>query len=185
MLSVRRATASGVPNMDLATDPIGEIDGNDAPTDPIALHESDDTLRGKGDANGESRAPDQGAGRRSFFARLGGRAILLPLACAAALLVGFVSVTAVLRLTDRPAAPHAKPVPTTAQPVAPAPNSAPAIRTPPTSAARAQAVASEPTPPPPPPEPAPALQAEAPETPAPPSSLPPSTSTPSTSTPSP
>jgi hypothetical protein len=183
MVPVRRATPSGVPLIHDATDPGGETDGNDAPTDPTALRKSDGALRGQGDADGESRAPDQEAGRRSFLARLGGRAVLLPLACVAALLIGFASVTAVLRLTDRPAPPDAKPVPTTAPPAAPAPAAAPAITTPPTSAAKARAVANEPTPPPPAPEPAPAPQAEAPETPPPPSTTTPSTTTPSTTTP--
>jgi hypothetical protein len=181
MVPVPRNTASVVRLMDDATDPVAKTGGDDAPTDPAAL---DEHAGAGGQGDGESPAPDQEAGRRSFFARIGGRGVVVPLACVAAFLVGFAFMTAVLRLTDDPGPPDAKPAPRTAHPGAPAPAAAPAIATQPTSAASAPAVESEP-PPPSAPEPAPAPQAETPEPSAPPSSVPPSTTTPNTTTPTP
>jgi hypothetical protein len=139
---------SGVP-LDEATDPAVQREADGALTDPATLGETNGAPRRLDDSHRESIEPaaDEEGGR-SFSSKIGGRAVLLPLACVAAFLVGFGSVTAVIKLTDRPAQSDAKPVPTTATP------SLPVITTPPTSAARAT-VASEPTPAAPEPVPAP------------------------------
>jgi hypothetical protein len=102
--------------------------------------------------------------RRSFSQRIARRGVVLPLACVAALLIGFGSATALLRLDDRPAQSDTKPVPTTAVRVVPPSAAAPAVTTPPASAAGGPAVENEPTPP----APLPAPAAEASEPPAPP-----------------
>src|SRR5215204_2226035 len=131
---VSPVTARGGPLVDEPTDPIGPPDAGDAPQ----RHD---------DITAESTEPAADEEGRSLFARFGGRPVLLPLACVAALLVGFGSVTAVMKLTDRPAQSDAKPVPT-------APPSAPATTTVATTAPRTPAVQSEPLPPAPEPTPA-------------------------------
>jgi hypothetical protein len=84
--------------------------------------------------------------RRSFSQRIARRGVLLPLACVAALLIGFGSATALLRLGDRPAQSDTKPVPTTAGPVVPPSAAAPAVTTAPASAASGPTVENEPAP---------------------------------------
>jgi hypothetical protein len=96
-------------------------------------------------------AADEGS-RRSFFQRIARRGVVLPLACVAALLIGFGSVAALLRLGDRPAQSDTKPVPTTAAPVVPPSAAAPAVTTPPASATSGPTVENEPAPPAPPTE---------------------------------
>jgi hypothetical protein len=139
---------------------------------------------------GEHAAPatEDAGWTRSFFRVVGNRAVLLALACVAALLVGFGSVTAVLRIGDEPAQSDVKTPSTTASGVPAPPSLAPPIgSTPRAPAPSAPAVESEPpaAEPSPTPQPAPAQQAPRPETapPAPPSSAPPTT-TPQTTTPS-
>jgi len=188
-----QGSVSGVP-LDKATDPAAQREADGALTDPAALRETNGAPRRLDDAHRESIEPaTDEEGARSFSSRIGGRAVVVPVACVAAFLVGFGSVTAVMKLTETPGQSDAKPVPTTAPPAAPA------ITTPPTTAARTAAVQSEPPPPAPEPAPAPeatpapAPQAAASEAPSPPSSTPPSstppttvpTTTPSTTTPSP
>jgi hypothetical protein len=173
-----------------ATAPIAPHEPDGSPTDPPAERDSAPDRHGDGPPRESIEPAADREGGRSFASRIGTRAVLLPLACVAALLVGFGSVTAVMKLTDRPAQSDTKPVPTTAPP------SAPAITTPPTTAARTAAVQSEPPPPSPEPVPAPAPEpvpapepAPAPEaaskTPTPPSSSSSSPPSPSTTTPSP
>jgi hypothetical protein len=148
-VTTSEVSASGVPLVDDATDPDAQREADGPLTDPAALPETDGAPLRRDDAHREAiEAADEKEGRRSFFARIGGRAVVLPLACVAAFLVGFGSMMAVLRLDDRPGKPHTTAVPTTAPP------SLSAITTPPTSAARAT-VASEPTPAAPEPVPAP------------------------------
>jgi hypothetical protein len=84
--------------------------------------------------------------RRSFSQRIARRGVVLPLACVAALLIGFGSATALLRLDDRPAQSDTKPVPTTAVPVVPPSAAAPAVTTPPASATSGPTVENEPAP---------------------------------------
>ena len=186
IVAISQTSPSDVALGDEATDPVAPNDADGAPTDRAALRE-DGAPRPLDDAHPESvEAADEEDGRRSFFARIGGRAVVVPLACVAAFLVGFGSVAAVLRLTDEPG-PDAKPAPTTAPPAASAPAAAPGITTPLTSAARAPAAQSEPPPPAPEAAPAPASAppAGASESPPPPSSSPTTvpTTTPSTTTP--
>jgi hypothetical protein len=172
MVTTSEGSPSGVPLVDQATDPAAQREADGAPTNPAALPETNGAARPQDDAHREStEAADEEEGDRSFFSRIGGRAVVIPLACVAAFLVGFGSMMAVLRLGDRPARPDTKTVPTTAPP------SLPAITTPPTSAANA-AGASEPTPPAPEPATAPETApapAGASESPPPPSSSPPTT----------
>src|SRR5918994_5593655 len=119
-----------------------EVPLADEPTDPIALPEADGAPQRQDDITAESAEPaaDEERGR-SFPHRTGGRAVLL-LAFAAALLVGFGTMTAVLRLADWPAQSDTKPVPTTGAPVVPPPSAAPAVTAPPTSAGGGPAVQS-------------------------------------------
>jgi hypothetical protein len=130
--------------------------------------------------------------KHRVFRVIGNRAVMVPLACIAALLVGFGSVTAVLRIGDEPAQSDVK-TPTTTAAGAPAPPSiAPPVDSPRAPAPSAPAVQSEPpaAEQPPIPQPAPAQPTPRPETdaPAPPSSAPPTTTpqttTPTTTTPS-
>lgn len=168
---------SDVRPVDDVTDPVGEPEAANASTDPAGHGEAKDAPTHAPQPKGTHTELVEAAGeeedRRSFFARIGGRRVVIPLACVAAFLVGFGSVTVVLWLTDVQAQPNTKPAPATSPPT-----SAPAITTPPTSAA--QAVAGEATPPPPEPvpapAPAPAPQTTGSESPAPPSSVPPSSS---------
>jgi hypothetical protein len=142
----------------------------DEATVPIALPVSNGAPQPRDDVTGESARPAADTeGRRSISRRIGSRGVLLPLACVAALLVGFGSVAALLRLGDRPAQSDTKPVPTTAAPVVPPSAAAPAVTTPAPSAASGPAVENEPTPPAPPPAPAPATEGS--ESPAPPPNL--------------
>src|SRR5262245_59020903 len=131
----------------------------DASTDPVAHSEPDDAPKDapqpQPDHPESMEAADADKGLRSFFGRISRRTVLVPLACPAAFLIGFGSVSAVLRLTARSGQPTTKPAPTTAPPAA-----APAITTPPTSAPRA--AASKPTPPAPEPAPEPAAATAAP-----------------------
>jgi hypothetical protein len=135
---------------------------------PVALPQDDTGPQRRDDITQEptEAAPDEEEGR-PFFQRIG-RAVWLPLACVAALLVGYGSTTVLLRVGDRPTQPGTKPAPTTAVPAAPPPSSAaaPAVTTPPASTSP-PAVENEP--PPPAPEPAPPASAPAP---APPESAP-------------
>jgi hypothetical protein len=98
--------------------------------------------------------------RRSFFQRIARRGVVVSFACVAALLIGFGSMAALLRLDDRPAQSDTKAVPTTAAPVVPPSAAAPAVTTPPASATSGPTVENEPAQPAPP--------AEASEPPAPP-----------------
>ena len=177
-VSVSPVSARGVPLVDEPTDPIGPPDADGGP------QRQDDFT-----AESTEPAADEES-RRAFSHRIGRCAILLSLACVAALLVGFGSVTVLLRLGDRPAQSDTQPVPTTAAPVA-QPAAAPAVTTPPAPAPSGPAVESDPVPAPPapaPPAPAPPPRAEASESPAPPSSSSPTTTvttTPNTKSPSP
>jgi hypothetical protein len=139
----------------------------DEATVAIALPEADGALQRQDDITAESARPaaDEES-RRSFSQRIGSRGVLLPLACVAALLIGFGSVAALLSLGDRPAQSDTKPAPTTAGPVVPS-AAAPAVTTAPALEARGPAVENEPTPPAPPPAPA----AEASQSPEPPPKL--------------
>jgi hypothetical protein len=120
----------------------------DEATDPIALPEAAGTPQRKEDITAESARPAaDDESRRSFSRRIGSRGVLIPLACVAALLVGFGSVAALLRLGDQPAQSDTKPVPTTASPVVPPSAASPAVTTPPASAASGPAVENEPAPP--------------------------------------
>jgi hypothetical protein len=100
-----QSIANGVPTVDDATDPVGEPENQDASTDPVGHRNHDDAPTDAPQPEGahpESiEAADEQEGCRPFFVRIGGRAVVLPLACVAALLVGFGSVTAVL--AHRPA----------------------------------------------------------------------------------
>jgi hypothetical protein len=124
----------------------------DEATVPIALPVADGALQRQDDITAETAgtAADEET-RRSFSQRIARRGVLLPLACVAALVVGFGSMTALLRLSDGPAQSDTKPVATTAAPVVPPSAAAPAVTTPPASAAGGPAVENEPTPPAPPP----------------------------------
>jgi hypothetical protein len=135
----------------------------DEPTDPVTLPEADGAPQRQDDITQESAeaAPDEERDR-SFSHRIGSRAVWLPLACLAALLVGFGSMTVLLRLGNRPAQSDTKQVPTTA-PVVPPSSAAPAVTTSPTAATRGPAIEDEPAPAPaPPPESAPPASAPAP-----------------------
>jgi hypothetical protein len=129
----------------------------DEATVPIALPVGNGAPQRQDDITAESARPaaDQG-NRRSFSQRIVRRGVLLPLACVAALLIGFGSATALLRLGDRPAKSNTKPVPTTAAAVVPPSAGSPAVTTPPASAASGPAVDNEPTPPAPEASPSPA-----------------------------
>ena len=120
----------------------------DEATVPIALPVGSGAPQRQDDITAESVRPaaDEGS-RRSFSQRIVRRGVVLPLACVAALLIGFGSVAALLRLGDRPAQSDTKPVPTTAVPVVPPSAAAPAVTTAPASAASGPAVENEPTPP--------------------------------------
>jgi hypothetical protein len=153
-VSVSPVTARGVPLVNEPTDPIGPLDAGGAAQRP-----DDITAESTEPAADEER-------RRSFSYRIGSRKVWLPLALVAALLVGFGSMTVVLRLIDWPKAQSdTKPVPTTAAPVVPPSVATPAVTTPRTSAASGPVVENEP-----PPEPAPAPTPDASASPAPPSS---------------
>jgi hypothetical protein len=136
-------------------------------TDPVTLPEADEAPRRQA---GTTQEPTEAAadeeGGRSFSHRIRSRAVWLPLACVAALLVGFGSMTVLLRLGDRPAQSHTKPVPTTSGPVPPS-AAVPAVTTPPASTISGPAI--ENVPPLPAPESAPPASAPVPA-PAPPSS---------------
>jgi hypothetical protein len=145
---VSPVTARGVPLVNEPTDPIGPPDAGGAP------QRHDDIT-----AESAERAADEESCRS--FSHRGRRAVLISLACVAALLVGFESVTVLLKLGDRPAQSDTEPAPTTVPPVAPPPSAAaPAVTTPSTSAASSQAVQNES--PPPAPESAPPASASAP-----------------------
>ncbi len=124
---------------------VGTVD--DA-TVPIALPVGNGAPQQQDDITAEWARPaaDEGTGR-SFSQRIARRGVLLPLACVAALLIGFGSATALLRLDDRPAQSDTKPVPTTAVRVVPPSAAAPAVTTPPPSAASGPTVENEPAPP--------------------------------------
>jgi hypothetical protein len=132
-------------------------------TEPVALPGVDGTQPRQSDITQEStEAAADEQGRRSFSHRIGSPAVVLPLACVAAFLVGFGSMTALLRLGDRPAQSDTKPVVTTAAPVVPPSSAAPAT-TSPAAATRGPAIENEPAPAPaPPPESAPPTSAPAP-----------------------
>jgi hypothetical protein len=176
---VSPVTARGVPLVNEPTDPIGPPDAGGAPQ----RHD---------DIRAESTEPAADEESRRSFSHRGRRATLLSLACVAALLVGFGSVTVLLKLGDRPAQSDTEPAPTTTAHVAPQPAAAPAVTTPPAPAPSSPAVENESTPAPPtpaPPAPAPPPRAEASESPAPPSSSSPTTTvttkTPNTTSPPP
>jgi hypothetical protein len=139
------------------------------------------------DGHATNAAEDTG-GTHQRFRVIGNRAVMVPLACVAALLVGFGAVTAVLRIGDEPAQSDVKTPPTTASGVPAPPSVAPPTGpTPRAPAPSTPAVESEPPAADPPsmPQPAPAQPAPGPDPapPAPPSSAPPTT-TPQTTTPS-
>jgi hypothetical protein len=114
----------------------------DAATDPVALPEATTAPQRQDDITQESTEATADEQRvRSFSHRIRRRAVWLPLACVAALLVGFGSMTILLRLGDRPAQSDTKPVPTTATPVAPPPS---AVTTPRASTTSPPAVENEP-----------------------------------------
>ena len=139
----------------------------DDATDPFAPLGNDTAPQRQDDITSQSTKPaaDQGT-RRSFAHRIRSRKVLLALACVAALLVGFGSMTVLLRLIDWPKAQSdTKPVPTTAAPVVPPSVAAPAVTTPRTSAASGPTVENEP-----PPAPAPAPTANTSESSVPPAS---------------
>jgi hypothetical protein len=177
IVTTSEGSPSDVPLVDQATDPAAQREADGAPTNPAALPETDGAARPQDDAHRESIEAADEEGDRSFFSRIGGRAVVIPLACVAAFLVGFGSMVAVLRLGDGPARPDTKTVPTTAPP------SLPAVTTAPTTAASAVG-ASEPTAPAPEPAPAPeAAPAPAPAPPAGASESPPPSSSPPTTVP--
>jgi hypothetical protein len=152
---VSRVSERKAPLVDEATAPIAPLGSDGAP------QRQDDITAESTEAGADEES------RKSFSQRIGNRAVLLPLACVTALLVGFASVTALLRLGDRPAQSDTKPVPTTAAPVAPSSAAAPAVTTPPASAASGPTVENESPPPapesaPPAPEPAPPAPESAP-----------------------
>jgi hypothetical protein len=118
----------------------------DEATNPIAVPDADGAPQRQDDITAESARPAADEESRSFSQRIGSRGVLLTLACVAALLVGFGSVTALVRLGDRPAQSDTKPVPTTAGPVVPPSAAAPAVTTAPASAASGPAIENEPTP---------------------------------------
>ncbi len=130
---------------------------------PVALPQDDSGPQRRDDITEESTeaAADEEEGR-PFFHRIGNRAVWLPLACVAALLIGFGAMTAALRLVDWPAESDTKPAPTTAAPIAPPPSAAaPTVTAAPASAPSPPAVENEPPPAPesapPASDPAPAL----------------------------
>ena len=125
----------------------------DEATVRITLPEADGAPPRQDDITAESARPaaDEGS-RRSFSQQIARRGVLLLLACVAALLIGFGSATALLRLGDRPTQSDTKPVPTTAGPVVPPSAAAPAVTTPPTSATSGPTIENEPAPPAPPTE---------------------------------
>jgi hypothetical protein len=135
---------------------------------PVALPQDDSAPQRRDDIPQESTAAAADEEEdRPFFQRIGSRAVWLPLAFVAALLVGFGSMTVLLRVADWPGQSDTKPAPTTAVPAAPPPSAAgPAVTTPPASTSP-PAVENEPAPPAP--EPAPPAAAPAP---APPESAP-------------
>ena len=178
-LAAKAVVSERVPLVNEPTDPVGPPDAGGAP------QRHDDITAG-------STEPAVDEESRRSFSHRGRRAVLFSLACVAALLVGFGSVTVLLKLRDRPARSDTEPVPTTAAPVAPPSAAAPAVTTPPAPAPSGPAVENESTPAPPapaPPAPAPPPRAEAAESPAPPSSSSPTTTvttkTPNTTSPSP
>jgi hypothetical protein len=115
---------------------------------PVTLPEADGTPQPQDDITQESTGAAAAAkGGRSFAQRIGSGAVWLPLACVAALLVGFGTMTGVLRLADWPGQSDTKPVPTTAAPVVPPSPAAPIVTTPPASAAPRPSVENEPAPP--------------------------------------
>jgi hypothetical protein len=129
---------------DEATTPVALSEADEA-TDPVALSEADEAPQRQDDTTPEPTGAAAGEeGGRSFPHRIGSRAVWLPLACVAALLVGFASMTVLLRLGDRPTRSDTKPVPTTAAPVAPSFAATPAVTTPPASTASGPAVENEP-----------------------------------------
>ena len=117
----------------------------DEATEPVALPGVDGAPQRQDDITAESAEPaaDEES-RRSFSQRIGSRKVLLALAWVAALFVGFGSMTVLLRLVDWPSQSDPKPVPTTATPVAPPSAAAPAVTTPPASAATGPTVENEP-----------------------------------------
>jgi hypothetical protein len=117
----------------------------DDATDPVAPLGDDTAPQRQDDITSQSTKPaaDEGT-RRSFAHRIRSRAVWLPLAFVAALLVGFGSMTVLLRLADWPADSDTKPVPTTAAPVVPPSSAAPAVTAPPTSATSGPAVEDAP-----------------------------------------
>jgi hypothetical protein len=74
----------------------------DEATDPVAPLGDDTPPPRQDDITSQSTKPaaDEGT-RRSFAHRIRSRRVLLPLACVAAFLVGFGSVTALIRLGER------------------------------------------------------------------------------------
>src|SRR4029453_14710354 len=118
---VSPVTARGVPLVNEPTDPIGPPDAGDAPQRPD-------------DITAESTEPAADEESRRSFSHRGRRAVLISLACVAALLVGFGSVTVLLKLGDRPAQSDTEPAPTAAAPVAPEPAAGPSPTTTPTHA---------------------------------------------------
>jgi hypothetical protein len=136
----------------------------DEATEPVALPEVDGAPQRQVDITAESAEPaaDEESHHR-FSQRIGSRKVLLALACVAAVLVGFGSMTVLLKLGDRPAQSDTKPALTTAAPVVPPSSAAPAVTTPPASAASGPAVENEPPPPGPESPPAPESVPPAPE----------------------
>jgi hypothetical protein len=128
--------------------PPGLVPLVDEATEPIAPPGVDGASRRQDDITSESVRPAAEEGsRRSFSQRIARPGVLLALACVAALLIGFGSVAALLRIGDGPAQSDTKPVPTTAGPVVPPSAAAPAVTTAPASAASGPAVENEPPPP--------------------------------------
>ena len=127
------------------TDSFGNVAVENEVTDPVALPEADQAPPRQDDITQESTeaAADEDR-RRSFSDRIRSRAVWLPLACVVTLLVGFGSMTVLLRLADWPADSDAKPVPTTSPSLVPPSSAAPAVTAPPTSATSRPAVENEP-----------------------------------------
>jgi cytoskeletal protein RodZ len=150
--------ARGVALVEEATDPVVPLGDDTAPQ----RHEDSNSQSTKAAADEERR--------RSFAHRIRSRKVLVPLACVAAFLVGFGSVTALIRLGDRSTQSDTKPVPTTAAPVAPPSVPAPVVTTTPNPAASMPAAENAP-----PPAPAPAPTAATSE-----SSVPPASAAPNT-----
>jgi hypothetical protein len=182
---MRNAATVQVPGATLRPTSVGEQSSQPlTPAETAAEEEVEEEVVG-GHA---VAAAENAGGTRAFLRVFRNRAVLLSLACVAALLVGFGSVTAVLRMGDEPAQSDVKTPPTTAGGVPAPPSIGPPVDSAPRAPApSAPAVESEPpaAEPPPLPQPAPAQPAPTPETPptAPPSSAPPTT-TPQTTTPS-